>query len=251
MANYSIRPLDVGQFPEVPKPVLTYMYGFGKTIRVPIVMWAIEGARERVLIDTGCGGPQRSSDYHRLLEQTEGQQPKTALEKLGWNPEDIDLVILTHLHWDHCGNNRLFKRAEFLVQEGELRYAISPLPIHARAYETPHIGTSPLWIDTFSQFKPIRGDREVGPGISVVHLPGHSPGFQGVIVETAKGPYLIGGDCIPLYENWFGNEEEKHIPPGVHTALFPCYQSLEKVEAIGATVLPGHDMGIFDRSVYP
>ena len=41
MAKYSIKPLDIGHFPDLAKPVLTYMHGFGETIRVPIVMWAI------------------------------------------------------------------------------------------------------------------------------------------------------------------------------------------------------------------
>ena len=251
MPNYTLRPLDVGQFPQVEKSILTYMRGFGESIRVPIVMWAVEGEGKRILIDTGSGDPQRALKYHRPLEQSQGQRPGSALQRIGWNPEEIELVILTHLHWDHCGNNHLLKQAEFVVQEEEVRYAKSPLTTHAVAYETPLIGTTPLWVETASRFKMIRGDQELLPGISSVHLPGHSPGFQGVLIETLKGPYLIAGDCIPLYENWRGNGHEKHIPSGVHTDLFSCYQSFEKLEEIGATVLPGHDMRILTRPVYP
>lgn len=251
MPNYSIRPLDVGQFPKIDKSIMTYMLGFGELIRVPIVMWAIEGAKERILVDTGSGDPQRSLKYHRPLEQFEMQHPRFALERIGWNPEDVELVVFTHLHWDHCGNNHLFRRAEFIVQEEEVRYATSPLPVHAVAYETPLIGTSPLWVETASQFKMIRGDGELGPGLSLVLLPGHSPGSQGVLVETEEGPYIIAGDCIPLYENWNGDRHEKHIPSGVHTDLFSCYQSFKKLEEIGAVILPGHDIHIFDKPVYP
>jgi glyoxylase-like metal-dependent hydrolase (beta-lactamase superfamily II) len=106
-------------------------------------------------------------------------------------------------------------------------------------------------VETASRFRVIHGDQELAPGISSVHLPGHSPGLQGVLIETLKGPYLIAGDCIPLYENWNGDRHEKHILSGVHTDLFAYYKSFEKLEKTGATVLPGHDMRIFEKPVYP
>ena len=251
MTKYSITPLNTGHFPDLNKPVLTYMHGFGETIRVPIVMWAIEGANQRILVDTGSGNPQRALEYHRLLEQNEAQRPDQVLSGIGWKPEDVSLIILTHLHWDHCGNNQLFKQARFIVQEDEIRYAMSPLPSHHVAYETPAIGSLPLWLETFQLFHIIRGDHLIAPGISTIHLPGHSPGFQGVCVETADGPYVICGDCVPLYENWYGKAHENHIPPGVHNDLAECYRSFEKLEKIGAKILPGHDMRIFAQSEYP
>lgn len=142
-------------------------------------------------------------------------------------------------------------QAQFIVQEEEIRYTISPLPVHSVAYETPDIGAPPLWLETYSQFKIIRGDYQIGTGISTVHLPGHSPGFQGVLIETIDGPYLIAGDSVPLYESWQGLEHEAHIPSGVHTDLSSCYQSFNKIEETGAKILPGHDVQIFEKSVYP
>ena len=252
MSVYTIKPLDVGHFSDLDKPVFTYMRGFREVICSPIVMWAIEGQKERILVDTGPGNPDRALKFHnRILHQKDSQQPANALAGIGWNPEDISLVILTHLHWDHCGNNHLFKRAQFIVQEEEVRYAISPFPVHCMPYETPVSGTSPLWLETLSQLTIIRGDGQVAPGVSTVHLPGHTPGFQGVLVETKSGPFLIAGDSIPLYENWQGSGHEKHIPSGIHTDLHSCYRTFEKIEQMGAVVLPGHDMRVFDRPVYP
>jgi len=251
MATYTIRPLDVGQFPDIEKPVLSYMNGFGKTIRAPIVMYAVEGANTRILVDTGPGNPERALKYHRAVEQSVDQQPGNALKNIDWSPEDVDLVILTHLHWDHCGNNGLFKQAEFMVQEHEVRYAISPLPIQNVAYEAAPIGTSPLWLDTMAQFKTIRGDKVIAPGITVVHLPGHTPGFQGVLVETADGPYMIASDCVPLYENWEIGDRGACIPHGVHTDLFAYYRSFDRLADIDAPILPGHDMRLFKKPIYP
>ncbi len=113
------------------------------------------------------------------------------------------------------------------------------------------MGSIPLWLETYPQFHIIRGDHRIAPGISTVHLPGHSPGFQGVCVETADGPYVIAGDCVPLFENWDGKKYEKRIPPGVHNDLAECYRSYEKLEEIGVKVLPGHEMRIFEKSEYP
>ncbi|MBW1960932.1 MAG: N-acyl homoserine lactonase family protein [Deltaproteobacteria bacterium] len=251
MPVYTIRPLDVGQFPDIPKPVLSYMNGFGEVIRAPIVMFAIEGAGIRIVVDTGPGDPERAIKYHRAMEQTENQHPRQALKNIGWNPEEIDMVVLTHLHWDHCGNNPIFKQAEFIVQEHEVRYAISPLPIQNVPYEAAFIGTSALWLSTMSRFKTIRGDKMIAPGITAVHLPGHTPGFQGVLIETEKGPYLIAGDCIPLFENWTAGEQDKYIPHGVHTDLFRYYRTFDKIEETGAPILPGHDLQLLDKAVYP
>ncbi|MHC4456565.1 MAG: N-acyl homoserine lactonase family protein [Planctomycetota bacterium] len=251
MSKYTITPLEVGRFPELAKPVLTYMHGFGEVLPVPIVMWAIQGLEGCIIVDTGAGDPQRALEYHRFMEQTESQRPGQALEDIGVSPEDIEVVILTHLHWDHCGNNSLFNRAQFIVQEDEIRYAISPLPVHCVAYETPAIGTRPLWLEAYPRFNIVRGDRQVAPGVSTVHLPGHSPGFQGVLVDTRDGPYVIASDCVPLYENWQGSEHEEHFPPGVHNDLSACYQSFKKLKEIGAKILPGHDMQIFEQSEFP
>jgi glyoxylase-like metal-dependent hydrolase (beta-lactamase superfamily II) len=251
MPNYTIVPLEVGRFPELAKPVLTYMHGFGEVLPVPIVMWAIKGPQGCIVVDTGAGDPQRALKYHRLMEQSEDQRPLKALENIAVDPADVDLVVLTHLHWDHCGNNSLFKRAQFIVQEEEIRYALSPLPVHYVAYETAAIGTRPLWLDTYPQFKIIRGDHRIAPGITTVCLPGHSPGFQGVLVETADSPYVIAGDGVPLYDNWQAGGNEEHLPPGVHHDLAQCYQSYDKLAALGAKILPGHDIRIFEKSEYP
>ena len=74
------------------------------------------------------------------------------LRQRGLEPGDIDVVINTHLHWDHCSNNALFPKATFYVQRDELGYACAPLPVHRQAYEK-NPGLSPGWLDVWGRIR--------------------------------------------------------------------------------------------------
>jgi glyoxylase-like metal-dependent hydrolase (beta-lactamase superfamily II) len=71
-----------------------------------------------------------------------------------------------------------------------------------------------------------------------------------VLIDLASGPCLIAGDGCPLFENWQGNKQTDHIPPGIHVDLRDCYRSLKKMEKLTGTVLPGHDLKVLEREVY-
>jgi glyoxylase-like metal-dependent hydrolase (beta-lactamase superfamily II) len=98
----------------------------------------------------------------------------------GVRPEEIDVLILTHLHGDHASSLHLFPRARVLVQRDELRYAVAPLAPHRWAYESyPPLGLAA------DRFEVLDGDAEIAEGVSVHLTPGHPPGLQGVAVRTA------------------------------------------------------------------
>lgn len=250
MSNLRIRPLSTGRFTEAEKSNFTYGMDQGIKIQSPILMWFIEGARNRILVDTGGSDPEWASRYHHPIERKGQEEPMKALEGLGLKPEDIDIIINTHLHWDHCFNNDLFPNARILVQAEELRYAISPLPCHAHYYESQLIGMTPPWIKALVRIDIVEGELELERGISLVPLPGHTPGFQGVLVELQSGRCLIAGDICPLFENWEGNEQSMNIPPGIHLNLRDCYDSFRKMESIADMVLPGHDLRVLEKEVY-
>ena len=89
------------------------------------------------------------------------------------------------------------------------------------------------------------------PGIRVVHLPGHTPGSQAVVVETSEGPLVIAGDAVPLYENWEGDEILEHIPSGIYSKLEDYYHSVKRLKSLEARILPGHDDKVFSETRYP
>ena len=250
MSNLRIRPISTGRFLGAEKSNFTYGMDQGVKIESPVLMWLIEGGDKRILVDSGGSDPDWAAKYHHPLERKPHEDPVKAIEKVGLKASDIDIIVNTHLHWDHCFNNHLFPNAKILVQAEELRYAIAPLPCQARFYESQLIGLTPPWLQTLDRIKVIDGEKEIEKGIRLVPLPGHTVGFQGVLVELESGRCLIAGDNCPLFENWEGNDQFAHIPPGIHVDLIDCYASFEKMELIADMILPGHDLKVLGEEVY-
>ena len=236
-----------------------FTYGLNQGVKfvAPIFIWVIEGAEARVVVDAGMWPPDwPAAGKHQAVTQTPDQEPATALRAVGCPPEDVDIVLLSHLHADHIHNLELFKRARIYVQARELRYAVAPLSVHTRFQEKHSEGGTPPYIRVFDQLALLDGDQEIVPGITSILLPGHSPGGMGVAVETAEGPYIIAGDLISVYENWEGHSEQgvKHVMPGAHYSLEECqrsYAKLEELERQGYRILPAHDPRVLEHETYP
>ncbi len=92
---------------------------------------------------------------------------------------------------------------------------------------------------------------ELAPGLTAVLAPGHTPGMQGVAVNTTDGTYFIAGDNLPLYQNWEGNQLQKHIPGINFVNVDDYYRTFQLIERISDHILPGHDPRVLDKTVYP
>lgn len=232
--------------------------GAGETpINIPHMMFYIEGAEKRVLVDTGGGDPnsESSKKFHsKTYTRAFDEEPAAALKKAtGLSPEDIDIVILSHLHWDHASNCHLFPQAQFYVQMSEVIDSINPIPRFTKTYESFNIGTVPPWAQQGVKWNFLNGDSEILPGISVVYIPGHSAGIQGILVDTDRGPYLIGSDAIPLYD--LVQPDGTVLPGTLSLSLEDAYYSTVKINKMvkerGVVILPGHDSAILEHPYYP
>ena len=122
---------------------------------------------------------------------------KTQLEGLGVYPDDIDIVISTHLHWDHIGDNQLFKYAKFYIQKDELAYALT-----APGFAPHYFSSLKHCISGISdKIVLLDGDSAVTDGIEVKKVGGHIPGMQVVSVKTNIGVVVLAADVIAKYEN--------------------------------------------------
>ena len=242
MKTYRIVPLPTTKL-EGDMGSLTYRMNHGTKIWVPIIMWYIEGADKQILVDSGASA--RFAKEFRGFEAEEIMSFDRALETVGLSPGDIDVVVQTHLHWDHCLNTHKCKNAKVLVQEDEIKYAYSPHPVMANLYHKP------LFKDL--KFVVIKGRHELEPGIEVIPAPGHTPGVQAVSVMTENGRAVISGFCS-IKENFEPPEDMREmlpvVPTGIHTDFVASFDSALKIKGLADVLIPQHDPSLLDvRSI--
>lgn len=174
------------------------------------------GALRRIVVDTGHVG------RHALLRE--------ALERRGLSGSDIDMVVLTHAHWDHIQNLRLFEGATVVVHPDELRYLDAP---HRNDHATPRWTKAIL--DGLELRQATEG-AELVPGVQVVEAPGHSPGTIALAVRTQEGTAVVAGDAI---QNSRVAQERRNAL--VFWNERQANQSVAKLVELADVVYPGHD----------
>jgi N-acyl homoserine lactone hydrolase len=133
-----------------------------------------------ILVDTGVGWPTELVKEWKVVNR----HAADALAEHDLSPADVRIVINTHLHFDHCGQNAVFKHAPFYVQRSELERA-------RLAKSTPS-----EWFDfAGARFELLDGDAEVADGVRVMATPGHTVGHQSVLVDTPDGGAVMIGDA--------------------------------------------------------
>ena len=123
---------------------MMYMVDPGKKITIPLIAWLLYDGNEYLLVDTG--GTPADGIHYMPYTQAPGCTLQEQLYVHGVAPENIKTVIMTHLHWDHAGNNGLFQNARFYVQQRELDYARSPLKIQKNAYNKDLVFKTEEWL---------------------------------------------------------------------------------------------------------
>jgi N-acyl homoserine lactone hydrolase len=171
-----------------------------------------------VLVDTGVGGPQQVLSDWRVVNRSAAD----ALAELDMTPGDIGLVINTHLHFDHCGQNAVFPHAAFYVQRAELNRA---------RQESPELYD---WFDFMNaRFELLDVDTDVLPGLSVIATPGHTAGHQSVVIQSADGtPDLLIGDAAYTPRQYSARPGEE-LPPGQASDLAAWEDSLRRIRSMG------------------
>ena len=148
-------------------------------VEAPVHGFVVMHPKGAILIDTGVGGPEKVLTDWRCVNRTMAD----ALADHDLVPGDISLVVNTHLHFDHCGQNAVFRHAPFYLQRQELERAR-----RESAWLTD-------WFDfAGARFELIDGSAEIAPGVRVVATPGHTVGHQSVFVD-GDGEELLVGDA--------------------------------------------------------
>mgnify|MGYP002621595623 CR=1 FL=1 len=217
---------------------------FEPGLMVPVPVWFIEGEDQNILIDTGLGdceeimALQGSYGIDYVATKTKEQEIVTALAAKGLKPEDIDVVVLTHLHFDHIGNNELFKNARFIVQKDEVPLLLNP-PHFATFYyrEWKHKITA-----ISDRLEMIEGNYRLTKNVELIKAGGHAAGQMVVMADTPKsGKVCLASDFFYNYSNIRNN-----WPMGPLWNVQQWIDSCKWIKSNADLIVPNHDYELFN-----
>ncbi|MEP6763967.1 MAG: MBL fold metallo-hydrolase [Gemmatimonadaceae bacterium] len=202
--------LDGGaMFGVVPKTLWQKRLPADASNRIPMGMRCllVEHADELVLIDTGAGNKENQKFHDIYVIENAGANERTALEDgvraAGFTPDDVTLVINTHLHFDHAGGNTFvdgegriaasFPNARYTVQRGEMNWATHTNERTGASYFNRNWQS----IVDAGKMQLMDAPGEILSGISVIHTPGHTPFHQSVLLTSNGETACFLGDVCP------------------------------------------------------
>ena len=245
-----IHPLNTGYIRLNRGVYINPSQGYDRQVEVPTNAFFLEADGHKILVDTGMWDTERADWHHAGSRQPEGYRIDERLAELGVKPEDIDTVIFTHLHWDHCANMKMFSQAQFWVHADELAFARDPHVLYHKSYECEKLGMEPPFKG--AEFHTVEGERRFSPSITLFPTPGHCPGHQAVEVRTDHGVVVIAGDAIFSDENLEPDPKRglKFTPMGRFVDVFQLYDSMERIISRADVVLTSHGMGVYKNQVW-
>jgi N-acyl homoserine lactone hydrolase len=186
---------------------------------IPVHGFVIKHPRAgAILVDTGVGWPTELVKEWKVVNR----HAADALAEHDLSPADVRIVINSHLHFDHCGQNAVFKHAPFYIQCSELA--------RARKEASP----TAEWFDfAGARFELIDGDAEIAEGVRVVATPGHTVGHQSVLVDMADGTAVMIGDAAytsDIYRD--ADKADLSRWPGQHSDREEWTNSIHKLHGL-------------------
>ena len=223
-----------------------FLFGDPHDILQPLAyfVWVIKGAHGTFVVDTGFDEAMARKRGRTIVKPI-----ADGLRSIGVAPDGVEDVIITHMHYDHCGNHDAFPKARFHLQDTEIAYATGRYMCH----ETMRI---PFEVDdVVAMVKKVfagrvvfhDGTEQLAPGITLHKIGGHSKGLQCVRVKTKRGHVVLASDATHLYG---------HIYAGRVFPVTFCvgdvlegYSTIRRLADSDDHIIPGHDPAVVQK--YP
>jgi glyoxylase-like metal-dependent hydrolase (beta-lactamase superfamily II) len=207
-------------------------------------VWVIKNDQKTYMLDTGfteAMGQKRRRNVVRPVED--------GLKLIGVDPDKIDDVIISHMHYDHAGNRHLFKNARYHIQDREMNFCTGRCMCfeHMRhSFDAEDVGAM---VDRLYEGRVVfhDGDADFAPGISLHLIGGHTEGLQCVRVKTKRGWVVLASDASHFYANF---EQQRPFP--VVSDVKDMMAGYDKMKSLASSIdhiIPGHDPMVLQR--YP
>jgi glyoxylase-like metal-dependent hydrolase (beta-lactamase superfamily II) len=207
-------------------------------------VWAIVGKQRSFVFDTGFDAAMGARRQRTVLRPVgEG------LRMIGVDPGRVADVIVSHMHYDHCGNHTLFPQARYHLQDAEMAFCTGRCMCHSAlrpAYEVDDVTAMVAKVFagrvTFHD-----GTSELAANLTVHRVGGHSRGLQIVRVLTRRGWVVLGSDASHFYANF-----EQGRPFPILDSLSDMFEGFDTMRRLASSpdhIIPGHDPLVLAR--YP
>ncbi len=226
---------------QMKKKIFVPNFTTDEKFELPVISTYINYKKTNILFDTGCHPSVEKNAFERwgglskIMKpiNMNGKNLITELATIGISPDDIDLVINSHLHPDHCGCNEFFKNAEFYCHEKEIQSAN-----HENANLMGYIKKEwdlPMKLKTLNHNFDVFDDSR----IVTINLPGHTPGSIGLLVNLEKNRFVIASDALSLERNL----DKEEVPKNAWNPqlILKSYEELKKIKKSGYIIVCGHD----------
>jgi 4-pyridoxolactonase len=235
----TVRLLDSGTL-VIDQSHITWNIGCGTPVRFPVYSVLIEHADGLFMFDSGYDVELVNAVLpFELPEQTQEQTVPAQLARCGYKPTDVDAIINSHLHFDHCGGNKHLTNATTYLHHDELREARTPEPFERlgyadRGYDHPE-----------ASFSLLEGDLEFAKGLHLFHTPGHTVGHYSLLVELEGSRPLLFMADVSYTAAAFAADQQA----GFHNNPVDGVRSIRRCKRIAkdwnAEVVFTHDMDRF------
>jgi len=207
-------------------------------------VWAAVADGQAFILDTGF-----TEEVAARRKRSWLRCPVDSLRLLGIEPDTVDDVIISHLHYDHVGSFHKFARARFHLQEPEMHYATGRYMKHAtlrHSFEVEDV-VGIVRMNFAERVVFHNGDATIAPGITLHAVGGHSAGLQCMTVNTARGTIVLASDVTHFYENM---DSGRPFTTAFH--IGDMLEGFDRLRALAPSprhIIPGHDPLVMAR--YP
>ena len=234
-----VRLLDSGTL-VIDQSHITWNVGCGTPVRFPVYSVLIEHPDGLFMFDSGYDLDLVTAALpFELPEQTTEQTVPSQLAKCGFKPQDVDALINSHLHFDHCGGNKHLTGATTYLHHDELREARAPEPFERLGYADKSFDHPE------ASFQLMEGDVRFADGIHLFHTPGHTVGHYSMLVELDAGHRLLFMADVSYTAAAYANDQQA----GFHNDPVAGVRSIRRIKRLAkdwdAEVVFTHDMEAF------